>query len=34
MSSVQLRLLASLLALAAGAGAVVVALLLLHDVLG
>jgi hypothetical protein len=34
MSSVHLRLLASLLALAAGAGAVVVALLLLHDVLG
>ena len=34
MSSIYLRLLASLLALAAGAGAVVVALLLLHDVLG
>lgn len=34
MSPIYLRLLASLLALAAGAGAVVVALLLLHDVLG
>lgn len=34
MSSVYLRLLASLLALAAGAGALVAALLLLHDVLG
>jgi hypothetical protein len=34
MNSIQLRLLASLLALAAGAGAIVVALLLLHHVLG
>jgi hypothetical protein len=34
MSAIYVRLLASLLALAAGAGAVVVALLLLHDVLG
>jgi hypothetical protein len=34
MNAIYLRLLASLIALAAGAGAVVVALLLLHDVLG
>jgi hypothetical protein len=34
MSSIHLRLVASLLAVAAGAGAVVLALLLLHGVLG